>query len=314
MADSQNPIKINQKYTRRPHLYVLYTMSGEEQELIHLLYKTIVKAPDTSRAQEAEEEENEAPESVEKRGSGYSEVVIPFYEECLFSPMAIFNRKFHGQYIDIPKRLYPGYIFLNTNVADDFYNRMVQANFFSRYGKTFRVIRDMDAAKQAAKSFSESPFVQDRPEFETYMTQLSDEEESSLLSLFSLERDEHGSVVRSRTNELSEEMREKLENAGVKLDEADKKDNDISEMMKKRARYGSPAPEANFIVLPSTGVKIGTGPGSKIVVYKGPLKGREGLIIKVNRHKRIAWIRVPFMGSERVIQMPLSVVKVLDPN
>lgn len=313
MAESQSPVRNSKNYTRKPRLYVLYTMSGEEQEMINLLYKTIVKVPDTSRAQAAEGTDLE-PENGQEQGSGYAGVVIPFYDECLFSPMAIFNRKFHGQYIDIPKRLYPGYVFLNTNVPDDFYNRMVQANFFSRYGKSLRVLRDVDAAKSAAKSFSESNVVIDKPEFETYMARFSEEEERSLLSLFALERDDHGNVVRSRTNDLSEEMREKLEKAGVRLNEADKKDNDISEMMKKRARYGSPAPEANFVVLPSTGVKIGTGPGSKIVVYDGPLKGREGLIVKVNRHKRIAWIRVPFMGTERLIQMPLSVVKVLDPK
>lgn len=312
MPDSQNPIKTNKNYTKRPHLYVLYTMSGEEQELINLLYKTLVEVPDTSRSPLADAIDKN-PEGDDRAGQGYSNVVIPFYDECLFSPIAIFKRKFHGQYVDIPKRLYPGYIFLNTNVPEDFYNRLIRTNFFSRYGKSLRVLRDFDAAKSEAKKFSDSVISPDDREFKAYMARLDDEEEKNLFSLFRLERDEHGNVVRSRTNDLSDEMKEKLRNAGVNLEKPDEQRDEWNCLYRKNAEYGSPAPDENFVVLPSTGVKIGTGPGSKIVVYHGPLEGKEGQIVKVNRHKRIAWIKVPFMGSERVIQMPLSVVKVIEP-
>ncbi len=49
-----------------------------------------------------------------------------------------------------------------------------------------------------------------------------------------------------------------------------------------------------YVVELSKGIKV----GDSIAVTDGPLKGMEALIIKVDRHKRTAAIRVPMMGRE----------------
>lgn len=263
----QNSLPFIKDYTRRPHLYVLYTASGQEQELIQLLYKTIVEAPDETKI------------------SGE----LPFYEEFLFSPVAMFSRKMQGQFTEVPRRLYPGYIFLSTNVPENFYCRLIGTSFSSCYGKYLRMLKSSDMNNKAQGISSDV-------EMQPYMARLSDGEEKGLLGLMGLKRDQNGNIVHSEEPVLSENERKRLENAGVHFKTVENKQKGETN---------------DFIVSPSKGVKIGMGPGSKIVVFDGPLMGREGLITKVNRHKRVAWIKVPFMGEERQMQVPLSVVKVI---
>ncbi len=48
--------------------------------------------------------------------------------------------------------------------------------------------------------------------------------------------------------------------------------------------------------------------GERIQITEGPLKGRESIIKKINRHKREAWIEMEFMGNKRVVILPLEIV------
>ena len=47
---------------------------------------------------------------------------------------------------------------------------------------------------------------------------------------------------------------------------------------------------------------------SKIVVTSGPLVGYEGVIKKIDRHKRLAYIEIDFMGQPQLIKIPLEIV------
>lgn len=44
------------------------------------------------------------------------------------------------------------------------------------------------------------------------------------------------------------------------------------------------------------------------IVTEGPLKGRENLIWKIDRHKRVAWVGVPSIGRFREMQVGLEIV------
>ena len=47
----------------------------------------------------------------------------------------------------------------------------------------------------------------------------------------------------------------------------------------------------------------------KVVVTKGPLKGNEGLIRKIDRHKRKAWLEVEMFGRKIEAQVGLEIVE-----
>lgn len=49
--------------------------------------------------------------------------------------------------------------------------------------------------------------------------------------------------------------------------------------------------------------------GQAITVTEGPLKGYEGWIRKIDRHKRTAYIEVPFLGTKTRIRVPLEIVE-----
>ncbi|HOA42680.1 MAG TPA: antiterminator LoaP [Bacillota bacterium] len=49
--------------------------------------------------------------------------------------------------------------------------------------------------------------------------------------------------------------------------------------------------------------------GQAITVTEGPLKGYEGWIKKIDRHKRTAYIEVPFLGTKTRIRVPLEIVE-----
>ena len=47
--------------------------------------------------------------------------------------------------------------------------------------------------------------------------------------------------------------------------------------------------------------------GDQIVITEGPLKGQEGLIRKIDRHKRFALVEMPFLGKTTNVRVPLEV-------
>lgn len=47
----------------------------------------------------------------------------------------------------------------------------------------------------------------------------------------------------------------------------------------------------------------------RVVVTKGPLKGNEGLIRKIDRHKRKAWLEVEMFGRKIETQVGLEIVE-----
>lgn len=50
---------------------------------------------------------------------------------------------------------------------------------------------------------------------------------------------------------------------------------------------------------------------SKVYITSGPLLGREGVIKKIDRHKRLAIIELYFMGQPQLVRMPLEIVSKL---
>ena len=55
-------------------------------------------------------------------------------------------------------------------------------------------------------------------------------------------------------------------------------------------------------------LSVGYIAGDRIVVTDGPLCGYEGLIRKIDRHKRIAEVEVSFMARPVITRMPLEIV------
>lgn len=53
---------------------------------------------------------------------------------------------------------------------------------------------------------------------------------------------------------------------------------------------------------------VGFIKGDKILIEKGPLKGREGIIIKINRHRMVAYISLEIMGSYATANVGLEVL------
>lgn len=62
--------------------------------------------------------------------------------------------------------------------------------------------------------------------------------------------------------------------------------------------------DENYAVSLSKGFII----GDRIVITEGPLKNQEGLIKKIDRHKRIAMIEIPFLGQSTSVRVPLEIV------
>ena len=56
----------------------------------------------------------------------------------------------------------------------------------------------------------------------------------------------------------------------------------------------------NHLIMHSTGIIV----DSKLIVQEGPLVGKEGLIRKINRHKRLAFLGDVF---GKVMKVPLEV-------
>ncbi len=62
--------------------------------------------------------------------------------------------------------------------------------------------------------------------------------------------------------------------------------------------------DENFNVTMSKGFIV----GDDIIVTEGPLDGHEGMIKKIDRHKRMAYIDLPFLGREVRVRLPLEIV------
>ena len=61
----------------------------------------------------------------------------------------------------------------------------------------------------------------------------------------------------------------------------------------------------------SIGMSEGYILDSKVYITSGPLLGREGIIKKIDRHKRTAVIELTFLGQPQLVRMPLEVVSKL---
>lgn len=48
--------------------------------------------------------------------------------------------------------------------------------------------------------------------------------------------------------------------------------------------------------------------GDEIIVTEGPLRGREGMIKKIDRHKRMAFVKLIFLNREVRVRLPLEIV------
>lgn len=49
--------------------------------------------------------------------------------------------------------------------------------------------------------------------------------------------------------------------------------------------------------------------GNQVCVSEGPLKGREGIIKKIDRHKQCAYVDMEFMGRVKSIKLGLEIVR-----
>jgi len=63
--------------------------------------------------------------------------------------------------------------------------------------------------------------------------------------------------------------------------------------------------DENHVIKASLGYIV----GDKLIVTDGPLKGHEGEVVKIDRHKRIAILSIEFLGEKRNITVGLEVVK-----
>lgn len=55
-------------------------------------------------------------------------------------------------------------------------------------------------------------------------------------------------------------------------------------------------------------MSIGFIKGDIIHIVKGPLKHKEGLIVKIDRHKRIAYINLALFNEERIAKVGLEII------
>jgi transcriptional antiterminator NusG len=61
----------------------------------------------------------------------------------------------------------------------------------------------------------------------------------------------------------------------------------------------------NHVVAMSTGIIE----GSRVIVESGPLQGREGLIKKIDRHKRRAWLEIEMFGRPQRVEVGLEITR-----
>lgn len=64
----------------------------------------------------------------------------------------------------------------------------------------------------------------------------------------------------------------------------------------------------SHIVEPSVGVME----GDRVVVTEGPLAGMESHIVRIDRHKRLAYVEVQLMGRAKLIKVGIEIVRKTD--
>lgn len=57
------------------------------------------------------------------------------------------------------------------------------------------------------------------------------------------------------------------------------------------------------------GMSYGKITDGKLQIMSGPLKGKEGDIIRIDRHKKVAILRIPFLGTDAKVQLGLEVAE-----
>ena len=48
--------------------------------------------------------------------------------------------------------------------------------------------------------------------------------------------------------------------------------------------------------------------GDRIRIMDGPLVGKESLIVKIDRHKRIAWVEIALLGEQRIVELSCEII------
>lgn len=56
------------------------------------------------------------------------------------------------------------------------------------------------------------------------------------------------------------------------------------------------------------GLSVGIIDGGRLKVLQGPLKGKEDQIIRIDRHKKKAWIEMALLGEKRKVGLGLRIV------
>ena len=59
----------------------------------------------------------------------------------------------------------------------------------------------------------------------------------------------------------------------------------------------------------TAGISVGVMENGKLKVIDGPLKGFEKYIVKIDRYKRKAWLKIKLFGEERRFNLSLSVIE-----
>ena len=91
---------------------------------------------------------------------------------------------------------------------------------------------------------------------------------------------------------------------------------DLTKMLGRDKKEIFSLPEDEVVFLQSFGeedqivdLSVGCIEGDQIIVENGPLKGKEGLIRRIDRHKRIAEIEIEFLGEKRKAKVGLEIVR-----
>lgn len=293
-------------------LYVIYTQSGNEKKVMELLYGSgIVNRPDNY---------NE------------SSIIASPHQELLFAPTSTFEktisvRRFgKGLKDDANKAnekkifhdiryIYPGYVFINTDKPVDFYYRVTKPNsVFGIFGMNLKVLKNHISPKDIVQNTTSIAYVNNKniiseePEaewFKNHIAQLSPKEESGVLGLCNLKRTEDGSIVRvgdSWLDTIGDDPFHIRKSYAVKYVRKFKNDGKVVETQKNEK-----AADGKWHMSSSGGMI-----GSRLVITDGPLMGREGDIVYVNRHKKFVRMRTVFMGATTEITLPLEITEVIE--
>ena len=91
---------------------------------------------------------------------------------------------------------------------------------------------------------------------------------------------------------------------------------DLTKMLGREKEDVFPLSEDEVAFLKSFGAEnqvvdmsVGYIEGDQVIIQCGPLKGKEGLIKRINRHKRIAEIEIEFLGERRKAKVGLEIAR-----